>query len=199
MKVEFSLVLIGLSVSVLVGCGATEPAVVAGNTPVAIATNVSAPQPTLPDKAPAASTPQSTPTASPTPAPKLTQLTTGGCCVSPSWSFDSRQVLFIDRVAPNAESGMYAVDVTATSKGEQLIGPVGIYSPDGNLVAYPEDTRTIVEKLNTGERWVMPNNGQAVDFAPDDQHLAWENDAISGPYDQRQTEIYVAKIGRAHV
>ena len=194
MKLEFSLMLLWLSVGVLVGCGATEPAVVAGNTPVAIATNVSAPPPTLPDKAPAASTPEPTPTASPTPAPKLTPLTTGGCCVSPSWSSDSRQVLFIDKVAPNAESGMYAVDVTAQSIEPQLVGPVGIYSPDRSLVAYPQDTRTIVEKLSTGERWVVPNNGQAVEFAPDDQHLAWENDAISGPYDQRQTEIYVANV-----
>jgi Tol biopolymer transport system component len=71
---------------------------------------------------------------------------------------------------------------------------VGIYSPDRSLVAYPQDTRTIVERLSTGDRWVMPNNGQAVVFAPDDRHVAWESEAISGPYDQRQNEIFIANI-----
>ena len=71
---------------------------------------------------------------------------------------------------------------------------MGIYSPDRSLVAYPQDTRTLVEKISSGERWVIPNDGQSVEFAPDNQHLAWETEAISGPYDQRQNEIFVANL-----
>ncbi len=135
---------------------------------------------------------QPTPTITPTPTPELRQLTTDGCCVMPSWSPDSKQVLYIDKPAPQAEAGVYAIDIADSTREPQLAGPVGIYSPDRSLVAYPADTRTIVEKLSTGDRWVMPNNGQSVAFAPDDQHVAWENDADSGPYDERQSEIFIA-------
>jgi len=112
----------------------------------------------------------------------------------PSWSPDSKQILFIDKPGPQVETGVYAIDITDRSKGPQLTGRVGIYSPDRSLVAYPQDTRTLVEKISSGEGWVIPNNGQAVEFAPDNQHLAWEAEAISGPYDQRQNEIFVADI-----
>ena len=33
-----------------------------------------------------------------------------------------------------------------------------------------------------------------MEFAPDNRHVAWETEAISGPYDQRQNEIFVANI-----
>ena len=112
----------------------------------------------------------------------------------PSWSPDSKQVLFIDKPGPQVETGVYAIDIADRSQGRSW--PVGwvIYSPDRSLVAYPQDTRTLVEKISSGERWVIPNNGQSVEFAPDNQHLAWEAEAISGPYDQRQNEIFVANI-----
>ncbi|HTP08463.1 MAG TPA: hypothetical protein VMP08_09440, partial [Anaerolineae bacterium] len=137
------------------------------------------------------STPESTPTITPTPTPVLRQLTSGGCCVMPSWSPDSKQVLFIDKPTTGSETGYYAVAI-AQPKDPQLAGPVGIYSPDRSLVAYPVDVRTVVEKLSTGDRWVMPNNGQAVDFSPDNRRVAWEAEAISGPYDERQNDIFMA-------
>jgi Tol biopolymer transport system component len=141
-----------------------------------------------------ANTPVPTPTITPTPTPELIQLTTGGCCVMPSWSPDSKQVLFIDKPGPQVETGVYVIDIADRSAGPQLAGRVGLYSPDRSLVAYPQDTRTLVEKISSGERWVIPNNGQSVEFAPDNQHLAWEAEAISGPYDQRQNEIFVSNL-----
>ena len=136
-------------------------------------------------------TPQPTPTITPTPTPELRQLTTDGCCVMPSWSPDSKQVLFIDRSASQAEAGVYAVDIDRPQE-PKLSGPVGIYSPDRSLVAYPIDARTVVEKLSTGDRWVIPNNGQALEFSPDNRRVAWETEAISGPYDERQDDIFIA-------
>jgi Tol biopolymer transport system component len=140
-------------------------------------------------------TPTPTPTITPTPTPILRQLTTGGCCVMPSWSPDSRQVLFIDRPS-QAEAGVYAVAIDQPQEPE-LSGPVGIYSPDRSLVAYPIDVRTVVEKLSTGDRWVIPNNGQALEFSPDSRRVAWEIEAISGPYDERQTDIFMANYDGA--
>jgi Tol biopolymer transport system component len=99
--------------------------------------------------------------------------------------------LFIDKPSAQGETGYYAVDIDHPQT-PQPAGPVGIYSPDRSLVAYPVDVRTIVEKLSTGDRWVMPNNGQAVEFSPDSRRVAWETEAISGPYDERQNEIFMA-------
>ena len=170
----------------LVACSANGPAI---STPLAAApTSTRAAFPTL---APTA-TPLPTPTITSTPTPALRQLTAGECCVMPSWSPDSRQVLFIDKPVPEAEVGMYAVDLNAPEAAPQLVGPVGLYSPNRSLVAYPDGARTIVEKLSTGDRWIMPNNGQSVEFAPDSRRVAWEIEAISGPYDERQTDVYIA-------
>jgi len=168
-------------------CSSNVPAPVATMetaTPTAVASPTARPT----------NTPTSTPTITPTPTPVLRQLTTGGCCVMPSWSPDSKQVLFVDRPA-EGEAGMYAVDIAQPQEPLQTpqpAGPVGLYSPDRSLVAYPVDVRTIVEKLSTGDRWVMPNNGQSVEFSPDNRRVAWEAEAISGPYDQRQNDIFMA-------
>lgn len=173
----------------LAACGAPElvPVATLSATPTTSATPL-----IFPTERPT-ETPRPTPTLTPTPAPELRQLTAGGCCVMPSWSPDSKQVIFLDKPAPEAEAGEYAVEASATPGSQpQLIGRVGIYSPDRSLVAYPDDVRTIVERLSTGERWIMPNNGQSIEFAPDNRHVAWESEAISGPYDQRQTDIFIA-------
>jgi hypothetical protein len=136
-------------------------------------------------------TPEPTPTITPTPTPELRQLTTGGCCVLPAWSPDSKQVLFIDKPAAQSEAGVYTVNIDQPQE-PQLSGPVGIYSPDRSLVAYPIDVRTVVENVNSGDRWVIPNNGQTLEFSPDSRRVAWEIEAISGPYDERQTDIFMA-------
>ena len=177
-----------ISMLLLAACASTAP------TPVATIETVTTPTVVVfPTERPT-DTPTPTPTITPTPTPELRQLTSGGCCVMPSWSPDSKQVLFIDRPTA-AEASMYAVEIDQPgepSQTPQPAGPVGIYSPDRSLVAYPVDVRTVVEKLSTGDRWVMPNNGQAVEFSPDNRRVAWEAEAISGPYDERQNDIFMA-------
>ena len=169
----------------LTACASSAPALV--TTLEVVATPTTA---VLPTERPT-NTPEPTPTITPTPTPQLRQLTTGSCCVMPSWSPDSKQVLFIDKPASQTEAGVYAVDIDRPQE-PQLAGRVGIYSPDRSLVAYPADVRTIVEKLSTGERWVMPDNGRAVEFSPDNRHVSWEAEADSGPYDERQNDIFMA-------
>jgi Tol biopolymer transport system component len=115
--------------------------------------------------------------------------------VNPVWSPDSKQVLFIDKPTGDAAAGFYAVDVTAgIATAPEPVGRVGLYSPDRTLAAFAEGSATVVERLSTGESWRVPNNGQYVEFAPDDRHLAWAAEAISGPYDQRQSDIFIANI-----
>lgn len=186
-------ILIGLVLLVGVSACDSAPLQVATLSPTLTAT----PQP-FPTPQPTG-TPAPTPTITPTPAPQLIQLTTGGCCVNPGWSPDSRRVLFIDRPTADAEIGYYAIDVTSDTHVPEFAGRVGLYSPDRSVAAFAEGTNTVVERLNSGELWVVPNNGQAVEFAPDNQHVAWEIEAISGPYDQRQTDLFVAEIGSSEV
>jgi len=175
----------------LVACARTElpsrPLVATVLMPTTTATPTATQRPT--------STPRPTLTPTATPTPQLTQLTTGGCCVNPGWSPDSRQVLFIDKPSENAPAGIYAVDIfTGAEKSPQWSGRVGIYSPDRSLIEYTDSFETVIEKPSTGEKWAIP--GQVpVDFAPDNQHLAWDNDTdITGPYDQRPSDLYVADI-----
>jgi Tol biopolymer transport system component len=182
-KVSIACCIMGLLL--LAACAANVPVPVATSEPVAATPTIIA----FPTERPT-NTPEPTPTITPTPTPELRQLTTGGCCVMPSWSPDSKQVLFIDRPAAG-EASVYAVAIDQPQE-PQRSGPVGIYSPDRSLIAYPIDVRTIVEKLSTGDRWVMPNNGQAVEFSPDSRRVAWEVEAISGPYDERQNDIFMA-------
>ena len=189
MKAEIRL-LAGMLLSLLVGCAAPQPvaevapivastvAAEAGST--AFPTRVSPPTPSL------------TPTITPTPLPQLIQLTADGCCVNPGWSPDSKQVLFIDKPAADAEVGYYAIDVNGNDRIPKYAGRVGLYSPDRTLAAFAEGSRTVVERLSSGESWIMPNNGQSVEFSSNNRRVAWEREAISGPYDQRQNEIFVA-------
>ncbi len=180
----FRITCAAISVLLLTACASTAPLPVA--TIESVATPTIAAFPTTP----LTNTPQPAPTITPTPTPELRQLTSGGCCVLPSWSPDSQQVLFIDRPV-QGEAGVYAVEIDRPQE-PQAAGPVGIYSPDRSLVAYPIDVRTIVENVNSGDRWVIPNNGQALEFSPDSRRVAWEIEAISGPYDERQTDIFMA-------
>lgn len=136
--------------------------------------------------------PSLTPTITPTPQPQLIQLTTNGCCVNPGWSPDSKQVLFIDKPTADTDVGYYVLDVSKPGSTPQFSGRVGLYSPDRTLAAFAEGSRTVVERLSSGESWIMPNNGQSVEFSSNNRWVAWEREAISGPYDQRQNEIFVA-------
>ncbi len=187
-KIRMRLACCGAGLLFIAACTSSAPAPVATvASPEVSASPLASAPPTLQPT----NTPQPTPTITPTPTPEMRQLTTGGCCVMPSWSPDSKQVLFVDKPSSQSEAGVYAVAVADASE-PKLVGPVGIYSPDRGLVAYPVDVRTVVEKLSTGERWVMPNGGRAVDFSPDDRHVVWEVEADSGPYDERQNDIFMA-------
>jgi hypothetical protein len=191
MKAEIRLC-VGLLMGLLAGCTAPQPAAeiappIAPTVAPTIAVNVTS-------TAVPTNTPLPTPTITPTPQPQLIQLTNNGCCVNPGWSPDSKQVLFIDKPTANAEVGYYAIDVSKPAGTPQFVGRVGLYSPDRTFAAFAEDARTVVERLGSGESWILPNNGQAVEFAPNNRRVAWEREAISGPYDQRQNEIYVANF-----
>ena len=127
----------------------------------------------------------------------MKQLTSGGCCVQPSWSPDSKQVWILDKPSADAPPGTYAVNIDKPMKLPfRVLDLVGLYSRDLSLVAYPDGRDTIVERLKTGERWTIPNQGQAVVFSPDAKRVAWEIEESNAdkPFDQRRAQIYLARF-----
>ncbi len=178
-------VLCVLAVVILAACDARQP-----EPPVVIV--VATP---TDDPNPVPVIPTDTPTPSPTPVPPLKQLTRGRCCVQPAWSPDSKQVWFLDKPSPDAPAGIYAVDIDAPlAEPFRVLDLIGLYSRDLSLVAYPDGRDTVVEQLDNGERWTLPNQGQAVVFSPDAKRIAWEIEDIDGPFDQRRSDIYMARF-----
>lgn len=150
---------------------------------------VPTPFPSLTPPSPFSRTPD--PTA--TPAPTLRQLTTGGCCTQPFWSPDSNQVWYVDRPSDIEPAGVWGVSVTG-GEPQFITTRIGLYSNDGTLAAYPEGGRTMIERLATGERWAVPAYGRAIQFSPDNAHIAWQVASSSLNFDSRLVEIWIANL-----
>lgn len=132
-----------------------------------------------------------TPAPTPTPGPSLRALTSGGCCTQPFWSPDGSQVWFIDKPGEAQPGGVWGVGVQG-GEPQFITARLGVFSPDGALVAYPEAGQTIVERLATGERWVVPAGGRAIIFSPDSALVAWQVSSSSANFDRRLVEVWVS-------
>ncbi|MFN8456888.1 MAG: M23 family metallopeptidase [Anaerolineae bacterium] len=138
----------------------------------------------------------------PEPAPLATlpfgrQITTGNCCTQPVWSADSTQVRFIDQPGPGMPLGIWGVDVTQTGAAPHLISQkLGIYSPDGAVVAYPGYTKetTVIERLADGKTWEIKTQGRSPNFTPDSQHVMWTVFDDDAPSDSREEVIWRANV-----
>lgn len=171
------------------------PQVIATATPIAIAA-----QPTVTDTPlplPTAS-PTATDPATPTPlpaAPELRQLVQGGCCVQPFFSPDSQQVLFIDKPDPEAPVGIYGIDLTNPQATPTLIDDViGFRSPDRTIVATMDGAFARFVNETTGESWSVDTGGNWPRYSPDAQQILWEARDQEGPFDTRQTDIWLADL-----
>jgi len=199
------LFIIGLAGGSLVACNSPAPtptAALAEQTPVAVATQqptatplpaTSRPSPTQTTAPSATHTPSPTPT--PTPAPALRQLTQGGCCTQPIFSPDSRQVLFIDKPSAEAPVGIYGVSLTGPVGDPRLINEtIGFRSPDRTIVATIEGDLVRLTNETSGESWTVDTGANWPRFSPDGQRLSWVATDTEGPYDQRQSDVYVADL-----
>jgi Tol biopolymer transport system component len=123
----------------------------------------------------------------------LRQLTTGGCCVKPFWSADSKHVLFVDRPTSQAPAGVWSVDLVGGEPSFQT-DKLGIYSNDQTLRAFPLDGQTIIERLADDQRWAIPNNGREVVFSMDDTQVAWTAGRTQPPFDTAQRKVWVSSV-----
>ena len=108
----------------------------------------------------AQSTPTFTPSPSPTPTPALRQLTESGCCAQPAFSPDSSQILFIDKPAPNAPTGVYGVSLTGPLAPPTLVNEtVGFRSPDQTIVATLAEDLVRLTDESSGQSWTLDTGG----------------------------------------
>lgn len=129
--------------------------------------------------------------------PGLQQLTSGDCCTRPYWSRESTEIRFVDRPAPDLPLGVWAVSLDQPEAGPQLITErLGIYSPDGNLMAYPDRNKgvAVIERLADGQTWEIETEERSISFSPDSQQVLWIASDDDGPGDNRIETIWLANF-----
>lgn len=123
------------------------------------------------------------------------QITAGNCCTQFYWSHDSRQVRFLDRPGPGLPLGLWGVDLTRPEPRPELVTErLGIYSPDGSLVAYPNRNKgvAVVERLADGQTWEIDTQENSLSFMPDGRHVIWTVEDEERFSDNREETIWIA-------
>jgi len=129
--------------------------------------------------------------------PSGVQITSGDCCTQPYWNENSAEVYFIDQPRSDAPLGIWGVDLTQPELESQLITErLGIYSPDGTLVAYPdrETGLAVIERLADGQQWVLDTQGRGLRFTPDSRHVIWAAYDEDAPSDTRVETTWLANV-----
>lgn len=125
---------------------------------------------------------------------KDTRLTSGGCCVLPVFTPDSRQVMFIDRPSSGSLVGWYAVRPQQQPKA---MLPLGFYSPDllhQVLPSTPAGTR--IKRLADGKTATLSGEVGNVIWSPDGSRFVWNESQNTGNFDERQSSIRMSAIGQ---
>jgi Tol biopolymer transport system component len=120
-------------------------------------------------------------------------LVTGGCCVQPFFSSDGAYVLYLDKPAPDARTGLWAVTLTQPLQTSMFFSErLGPFSNDMSFNAFLQNGRTIVERTGDGQQWTIDNGGRRVIFSPDNTHIVWAVGEESGNFDVRKSDVYIA-------
>ncbi len=167
------------------------------NTPTATATPspTSTPSPTATQTPLPTFTPTATHTPTPTPQPTLRQLTDNGCCVQPFFSPDGQQVLFIDKPGETEPVGIYGLNLADVWPTPALVNEtIGFRSPNREIVATFNENMTQFTDEQTGESWTVDTGGNSPRYSPNADRIIWTMSDDDGPYDQRQTDIWLANL-----
>lgn len=139
---------------------------------------------------------------------RLGRLTSGGCCVDPRWSPDSRMVLFIDRPNASSQTAYYGVFVAQPARPKAYL-PVAYFSPDFSYAQLPgspsrfqrlstnsEQSLTNSEQsLSDNKAFSLETDGSPVLWAPGEAQMAWTVSANRGNFDVREGQVWVASPG----
>lgn len=129
-----------------------------------------------------------------TSAPALRQLTKGGCCVQPVFSPDGQEVLFIDKPDEENPAGVYSVDLTNPQTPVLREETIGFRSPDRTIVATIAGDQANFVNETSGDSWMVNTGGNWPRISPDNQQIIWVATDTEGPYDRRQSDIWLANL-----
>ena len=125
------------------------------------------------------------------------QITAGDCCTNPYWANGSSEVRFIDRPASDTRLGVWGVELTQTDPVSSLVTErLGVYSPDGKWVAYPDRGKgvAVIERLADGWKWELDTDENGLSFSPNSQQVMWTASNEDEPRDTRQETIWLADV-----
>lgn len=71
---------------------------------------------------------------------------------------------------------------------------IGFRNPDRSIVAAPEGNLIRFTRETTGESWTVDTGGNFPRFSPDSEQIIWTASDQEGPYDRRQTDIWLANL-----
>lgn len=101
------------------------------------------------------------------------QLTMGGCCPGAWWSSDSRELRFLDR--PDGAAGPAIFGVAIWPPGSPAVAVDAALDSQAltRYVVRPSGGESLVQDLETGERWGLPTGGHPVMLSPDGSRVVW--------------------------
>ncbi|UCC87311.1 MAG: M23 family metallopeptidase [Anaerolineales bacterium] len=129
--------------------------------------------------------------------PIAQQVTSGDCCTNPYWDQTSTQVRFVDQPVLDEPLGIWGVDLAADGLAPELVTQrLGIYSPDGRLMAYPDRDKgvAVVERLEDGRLWEFDTQEHGIGFTPDSQGVIWTAYDEDAPSDSREETLWLADL-----
>jgi Tol biopolymer transport system component len=93
--------------------------------------------------------------------------------------------------------GIWGVDVTQPLPRAKFVsGWLGLTSPDGTLVAYPDLDKnvTVVERLADGQTWEIDTQGRNISFTPDSRRITWSIFDEDAPPETRPETMWLADV-----
>lgn len=138
-------------------------------------------------------TPTPAPTATPVPA-QFTQLTDGGCCVSPGWLPDSESIVFIDKPQADTPVGMYRVRLDMPLQSVLWNQRIASYTPEFDYAQIPEQAGTRLVRVSDGQEWRIKTGGRSVQISPDRTRIVWTETRETFPIENRLSNIMLANL-----
>lgn len=121
------------------------------------------------------------------------QVLDGQCCTEPGWSPDGTRIWYIDGNGSGG-SALWSVDPARPFEPERVRERLGLISPDGALLAYPQAGTTVIERLSDGQIWVAPSGGRAISFSPDSSQILWTVATATQNFDRRAVQVWMANV-----